>query len=181
MLTRGSNMQPQNQTQAQPLLDPDTLQQMMASMSGSDQNQSTQNVLQLYQQAQRSQTINSQFGPPPQGMSQSQWNGLCEKWAEANSGSGQTGLYPTAIAAEQHYAQSGQLNPNVAKAPVNSLVYWSANQGNQNDGHVGKIVGYNSQGVPLMQSATYNGIQTTPIDQWSKSTGQQPLGFVIPK
>lgn len=170
-------MQPQNQQQAPNLLDPDTLQQAMASMSGNDQNQnqSTQNILQLYQQAQQGKQLQStgQFGPPPAGMSHSQWAGLCEAWAEQQT-FGHQGVFPTAIAGAQHFAQTGQLNPNVAMAPKGALIYFQ--DPNQPDGHVGI-----SNGAGGFTSATYNGVQTNPLQAWQQSTGQKALGYVIPK
>lgn len=170
-------MQPQNQAQAPSLLDPDTLAQAMASMSGNDQNQnqSTQNILQLYQQAQKAQAVNSQFGPPPAGVSQSDWIDMCEKYAEMTTGNHQTGKFPTASAAENYYAQNGQLNPNVNNAPANSLIYFQPTQGNP-AGHVAVADGRGN----VSMSNDY-GIQTMPLQAWLNESKQQPAGYVVPK
>lgn len=141
----------------------------MATMLQGQQN--FNNTLQLYKAAQQVKT--GSFGPPPAGMSQSQWAGLCEAWAEQQA-YGHQGIFPTALAGAQHFAQSGQLNPNITKAPKGALIYFS--DPNQSDGHVGI-----ADGKGNFTSATYNGIQTNPLTAWQQSTGQRALGYVIPK
>lgn len=168
-------MQPQNQTPAPTILDPDTLAQVMGQMSGNNQtdpNQSTQNILQLYKQAQQTRGV-GQYGPAPQGMSQSEWNNMCEKFAEAATGNHQTGKFPTAASALNYYAQNGQLNTDLSKAPANALIYYQPGPANGYDGHVALNLG---NGMTRGATST-NGIQNIPVNGW----GAQPVGWVIPK
>jgi len=162
---------PDQNTQQDPASDP-TSQQDMNNLQG------VGNALQTYQQAMNPQTIlgNSgrSFGPPPAGMSHSQWAGLCEAWAEQQT-FGHQGVFPTAIAGAQHFAQTGQLNPDITKAPKGALIYFY--DPNQPDGHVGIASGDGR----TFTSATYNGVQTNPLQAWQQSTGQRALGFVVPK
>lgn len=147
----------------------------MATMLQGQQN--FNNTLQLYQQAQKAQAINSQFGPPPAGISQNDWVNMCERLAESMTGNHQVNKFPTAAAAENYYAQSGQLNPNVNQAPPGSIQYFAPDQSNGNMGHAAVV---NKNGSLTMSDNA--GIQTFPsLQAWVDYSKQRPIGFVIPK
>lgn len=170
-------MQPQNQS----LLDPDTLMQLASQFEDdqgdqSDPSQSTQNFLQLYKNQSAKATGSNPYGPAPSGMSQSQWNGMCEAWLEQQE-YGHTGVFPSAIAAANHYATSGQLKSGLQGAKPGDMLFFGANSGNGNDGHAAKFLGYDQQGNPMMQSATYNGVQNSNVANWNSSVAPL-LGYV---
>ncbi len=103
------------------------------------------------------------------------YNGLCEGFAEEQT-FGKRGLYPSAADAWNAYEQNGQATKgNIIDAPKGALVYFSADQSNNGDGHVGI-----SDGNGNFISATSNGVQQIPINDWVKMTGQTPLGYVTP-
>lgn len=166
----------QQNAQLQTPQSPNQLQQVQPYQSQTSQIVGDPSVLRAYQQqmigGEKPQQGIGSFGPPPQGMSQSQWNGMCEAWAEQQA-FGRTGLFPSAIAAAQHFHQSGQLNPNINQAPAGSLIYFGADNSNGGYGHVAIADGQGN-----ITGATYNGIQTHPLNAWTQSTGQTPLGFV---
>lgn len=108
------------------------------------------------------------------------WNGLCEAWAETQA-FGKHGLFPSASAAAQHFAQSGQLHQNPQATKQGDLVYFAPDSSNSGFGHVGLISGYDKNGAPLMTSATYNGVKQYSLPDWVKGTGQKVVGFVSPK
>lgn len=147
---------------------------LQAANQMAQNQQLVQNALQLYKQANQVGigSTTSLFGPKPAGISDAQWRGMCEAWAEQMI-YGHHGMYGSATSAEQHYAQNGQLNTNMSQAKPGDLVYFS--DPNQPNGHVGIYNGGNN-----FRSATYNGIQDNDLMKWQQATGQKLLGFVRP-
>jgi hypothetical protein len=103
------------------------------------------------------------------------YNGLCEKYAEEQV-YGKSGLYPSAADAWNNYVKNGQAYQGTAGIQPGSLVYLSPDSSNSGYGHVGV-----ADGKGNFTSATYNGIKTENIDDWSASTGQKVLGWVAPQ
>lgn len=104
------------------------------------------------------------------------WVGLCEAWQEKQT-YGKTGIYPTASAAFQNYAQKGQAFNNISQAKAGDLVYFSGDSSNGNAGHVGIIT---DPAKGIMQSATNSGVRQDNIGKWLQNTGQTIAGFVHP-
>lgn len=133
-------------------------------------------------QALTGQDIPSPLTPYQQSMQKTidgeNYAGECQKYVEQQI-YGKTNIFPSAIDAANYYANKGMLNPDISQAKPGSLVYFSANDGNGNNGHVGILnnIGNNDA---TFTSATYNGVQTLPLSQWTQNTGQQILGFVNP-
>lgn len=98
-------------------------------------------------------------------------NGECERFVEKEV-YGKTGLFPSASAAADYYAQNGQLKSGLDGARPGDLVYFQ--DPNQPDGHVGIL----SDNKGNFISATYNGVQTNNLNDWMQQTGQQILGHV---
>jgi len=102
------------------------------------------------------------------------YNNLCEKFVEQHV-YGQTGIFPTAADAWNSYVKDGKAQGGAQNAPAGSMVYFGADKSNGDFGHVaiadgkGNIIG-----------ATSNGVQSIPLTDWIKQTGQTPLGFVQP-
>jgi uncharacterized protein YycO len=145
-----------NSSNASSPINPDTasVQQLSTYMQQQDNPQDVQNA-------------QAQLGSQDQ-------NGECERFIE-KSVYGKTGIFPTASDAANYYSQKGQLNPDIQNAPAGSMIYFKADGTNGNDGHVGLL---DAKGNLI--SATYNGVQTIPLQQWISSTRQTPLGFVKP-
>ncbi len=98
------------------------------------------------------------------------YDDLCQKFAE-EAVYGKSGLFPNAITAWTN--QSKQQVSGLSGIQPGDLVYFSPNQGNGMNGHVGIYKG-NNQFV----SATDNGVRVNDLGQWAKSTGQQILGYI---
>ena len=103
-----------------------------------------------------------------QSMDHESFIGLCEKFVEQAT-RGVTGLF--ASAADAWNKQTHQTD--MSKIQPGDAVYFAPDKSNNNYGHTGVYLGNGK-----MQSATYNGIQTSDINQWKQSTGQKILGFV---
>jgi len=103
---------------------------------------------------------------------QQAYQGLCQQFAEAITDH-KTGEFPSAVDAFNSYAQNKQAYQGLTGVTPGSLVYFSPNQGNGYAGHVGI---YSGNGNFI--SATDNGIQELPIDEWTKQTSQSVLGYV---
>lgn len=99
------------------------------------------------------------------------YSGYCESFVEQMTGSGQMG--GSAIEAWNNNAQAGRAVSGTDGIQPGDPIYFSANQGNGGYGHVGIYMG-NNQFI----SATYNGTQVENLDDWTKSTGQQILGYL---
>jgi hypothetical protein len=100
-------------------------------------------------------------------------NGYCETFAEQMANLPNMGA--TAADAWDNFVQKGKASADVSKAPGGSLIYFSPDQSNGYAGHVaitdgkGNIIG-----------ATYNGVQPDTLENWMNTTGQKPLGYVVP-
>lgn len=103
------------------------------------------------------------------------FNNLCEKFAEKIA-TDKTGQFGSASQAWDHFVKIGQAKSDVKNAQKGNLIYFSANEGNGNNGHVGISIGNGH-----MISATPNGVKVSNIADWEKSTGQTALGFVAPQ
>lgn len=103
------------------------------------------------------------------------YNGYCETFQEKMSGSPEMGT--TAAAAWNNYAKQGDAVPSLNSAKAGDLVYFAGDGGL---GHTGIISGKDSQGNITFVSATNNGVENVPVNQWLHSTGQQLLG-IVPK
>lgn len=102
------------------------------------------------------------------------YNGLCETFAEHILGTPAMG--PTAAAAWDNWQKQGKAYADPDKAPAGSLVYFAADNSNEDAGHVAI-----SDGKGSIIGATDNGVKKYSLQEWVKQTGQQPLGFVVPK
>lgn len=98
--------------------------------------------------------------------------GLCERFVEQVS-KGATGMFASAKDAFNQQKQQGQAQTDFSKMKPGDAIYFAADASNGGYGHTGI---YSGNGKFI--SATNNGVQEHPIDQWSKSTGQKPVGFV---
>ncbi len=97
---------------------------------------------------------------------------LCEKFAE-EAVYGHAGMFPNAITGWTQQAKHGVAGPSLQGIKPGDLVYFSPNEGNGYNGHTGIYQGNNQ-----FLSATDNGVQLNDLGAWTKSTGQQILGYV---
>lgn len=97
------------------------------------------------------------------------YKGLCQRFVE-DATYGKHGIFDSAISAWNQLPNKVQ---GLNGVKPGDLVYFSANAGNNNDGHVGI---YEGNGV--FKSATSNGIEDYNINDWTKRTGQSVLGYV---
>lgn len=103
------------------------------------------------------------------------FNNYCEKFVE-ESIYGKSGLYPSAADAWNNYVQSGkEVGGNILNAPRGALIYFAGDNSNDGYGHAGIADGQGN-----FVSATSNGVKTVPLNEWVQTTGQKPLGYVIP-
>lgn len=102
------------------------------------------------------------------------YNDLCERFAETQV-LGTHGLYPDAATAWNNYVSQGQAYKG-DKAPAGALYYWKPSISNGGNGHVSI-----STGDGGMVAATSNGVKMSSLSEWKKQTGQELLGYVIPK
>lgn len=103
------------------------------------------------------------------------YNNLCEKFVETNT-YGKSGLYPSAKDAWNNYIQAGkQVGGNIYQAPKGALIYFAPDRSNNDYGHAGIADGQGN-----FVSATSTGVKTLPIQKWIETTGQRPLGYVVP-
>lgn len=99
-----------------------------------------------------------------------EYNAYCQRFAEQMA-TGHSGMYASAKAAFQDQAKKGNANSDFSQMQPGDLLYFD--DPNQPYGHVGITDGQGN-----MISATYHGVQKSSINDWLKSTGQRPLGFV---
>jgi hypothetical protein len=99
--------------------------------------------------------------------------GLCQKYVDDQTGAKQR--YPTAYATWQAKMKSGEATPGLSGIQPGDVVEFAPDSGNGGDGHAA-IVNKNGE----LSMATYNGIQTIPMDTWIKESGQSPLGYYSP-
>ena len=97
------------------------------------------------------------------------YDDLCEKFVEEASGL-QT-KYANAITAWT--SQSKNAVQGLTGIQPGDTVYFSPNEGNGMNGHAGIYMGGNE-----FLSATDYGVATNDINNWTKSTGQQILGYI---
>lgn len=102
------------------------------------------------------------------------WDALCQKFVEQVT-DGRTGEYPSAVDAWNSYAKSGKGQTDFSQMTPGDLLYFSANDGNSQMGHVGIYTGDGK-----FVSATYGGVQEKDVNDWMQQTGQKPLGYVHP-
>lgn len=100
------------------------------------------------------------------------FTGLCEAWQEKLTGSPKMGL--TAADAWNNYAKQGQAVSGLQGAQPGDKIYFAGDGG---AGHTGIVSKVDNQGVHFV-SATDNGVQDVPVNNWLKNTGQQLLGIV---
>lgn len=136
-----------------------------------------------------SQTGNSLFpglqssqDPTPQDVTNAEQNlgnqdydGWCETFQEQMTGSPKMG--DTAADAWNNYVQEGKVVGGLQDAQPGDLVYFDGDNGL---GHTGIISGKDKSGNTTFVSATDNGVENLPINQWLQTTGQQVLG-IVPK
>lgn len=104
-----------------------------------------------------------------QNKDKGQYNGFCQRFVE-DATYGKHGIFDSAISA---WNQLPNKVRGLQGVKPGDLVYFSANAGNNNDGHVGI---YEGNGV--FKSATSKGIEDQNIGDWMAKTGQQVLGYV---
>lgn len=95
---------------------------------------------------------------------------LCQAFVEQAS-YGHQGVYPTALAAWNAQQNKAVKGGNISNAQPGDLLYFQ--DPNQSAGHTGIYMGNNK-----MTSATYNGVKTSDLGDWLKSTGQKLLGYI---
>lgn len=99
--------------------------------------------------------------------------GYCQKYVDDQTGAKQR--YPTAYATWQAKVKSGDANQGLDGIKPGDVVEFAPDSGNKGDGHAAVV---NSNGELSM--ATYNGVETIPMDTWIKESGQKPLGYYHP-
>lgn len=108
------------------------------------------------------------------------WNGLCESYAEEQT-LGHTGVYPSAIAAYNANAQSGNINTGSTNIPKGAQLFFGADSTNGGFGHTTVSLGSDKSGNTLMEGATYNGVKVNTLNSWLQSSGQKYLGWSMPQ
>jgi len=98
------------------------------------------------------------------------FNGKCERFVEQIS-TGSHGKYPSAINAWNDLSKNAR--KGIADTKPGDLVYFSADNSNDQNGHTGIYLG-NNQFI----SATDTGVKPYDLDDWQQRTGQQLLGFI---
>ncbi len=101
------------------------------------------------------------------------YNGWCQAFVE-HATMGKTGIFPSAIAAWNN--QQDKAIPGLDGVKAGDPIYFAPNSSNEGYGHTGIYTG-NGKFI----SATDNGVKEIPIDEWSKATGQQILGYLKEK
>lgn len=99
--------------------------------------------------------------------------GYCQKYVDDETGA--KDRYPTAYATWQAKIKSGDATPGLNGIQPGDVVEFAPDSGNGGDGHAAIV---NSDGE--LQMATYNGVETIPMDTWLKESGQTPLGYYSP-
>ncbi len=101
------------------------------------------------------------------------YNGYCQTFVEKIMGTPKMGA--TAADAWNNWVDKGSAHPDAAKAPAGSAVYFAPDASNKGAGHVAIADGKGS-----IIGATDNGVAKYSLTQWTKTTGQKPLGYVTP-
>lgn len=154
------------------------------------QGSSSQNAPSIFGPQASTNTNTSMFGPqganaqstPPgdvknaeENLGNQDYDGYCETFQEQMSGSPDMG--DTAADAWDNYVQKGKAVGGLQDAKAGDLVYFAGDGGL---GHTGIISGKDKNGNTTFVSATDNGVENLPVNEWLQSTGQQLLG-IVPK
>lgn len=97
------------------------------------------------------------------------FDGYCEAFVEQMTGRNIQGA--SAIESWNNSLQHAHMGLDGIKR--GDLVYFDADSSNSGYGHVGIYEGTNK-----FISATYNGVESKPLDEWQTSTGQKVLGYL---
>lgn len=100
------------------------------------------------------------------------YKGLCQAFVEATIGSGWKG--GSAIQAWQN--QQDKAVPSLNGIKPGDPIYFAADRSNGGYGHTGIYMGNGN-----FLSATDNGIQNLPLNDWIKATDQHILGYLKEK
>lgn len=99
--------------------------------------------------------------------------GYCQQFVDDKTGA--TQRYPTAAATWDAKVQSGQAQTDVSKAKPGDVIEFAPDQTNGNMGHAALVTPDGN-----LQMATYNGVQTFSLDDWTKYSSQTPVGYYTP-
>src|ERR1035437_8093444 len=100
-------------------------------------------------------------------LGQKDYIGWCQAFVRSVGGT------TSGASAYQAWQNAGNKVTGTQGMQPGDLVYFSPNQGNNNDGHTGVYAG-NNQFI----SATDSGILNEDLQNWQTATGQQLLGYV---
>jgi len=117
-----------------------------------------------------SQTTQVQVG---KAIASPAYAGYCQQFVDDQTGA--TQRYPSAAATWNAKVQQGQANTDLSKMKPGDVVEFAPDSSNGNMGHAALV-----QKNGDLKMATYNGVQTFSLKDWTTHTGQVPQGFYSP-
>lgn len=170
---------PTQQTQPDPTQDP--TQALAANNQAllTKQKQQQEQQQSSFAPAQISQAMSqiapkSTAGQVGKAIATPNYAGFCQQFIDDTVGSKER--YPTAFATWQAKVQNGQAQPGTKGIKPGDIIEFQPDDSNGGLGHAAIV-----QKDGNLKMATDSGIKTFSLEEWTRYTGQVPLGHYTPK